>query len=227
MQKTGKTILVGCSVIFLLFCIIVVAAGAAIGIPGYQEQQRVKAQRAAYSGSAREWNSTVPIFEEETQAFSSIWTEISALRDELAVAWLSGNKTDESKAASDMGSKITDLEKVMKDLRSTNNDRRKIVISMRAAMRIDKGSYYRYREPDTGNADKTVKDNDKLYAQYDKLLDVVKQEQGWYDNDLAGKADAAVMSNALSELWGEYDKLAADLDNLAKTATNRGEMGVD
>jgi hypothetical protein len=224
LQKTGKTILIGCVVIFLVLCIIVVAGGAAIGIPAYQEQQRVKAERAAYGSAAREWNSTVPIIDVETKQFSGIWKEISALRDDIATAWLSGNKSDESKAGSDMGSKITDLEKTMKELRSTNDDRRKIVGSMRAAMRIHKGTYY--REPDIENADKTVKDTDKLYAQYGKLLDVVKQEQDWYDKDLAGKADLAAMSNALSDLWGKYDKLALDLDKLDKTGATQGEMPV-
>lgn len=224
MQKTGKMILIGCVVIILVFCLIVVAVGTAIGIPAYQEQQQVQAERAAYGSAAREWNSTVPIFYGETQEFSGLWTEMSALRDDLAAAWLSGNKTDESKATSDMGGKITDLEKAMKELRSTNNDRRKIVGSMREAMRIHKGTYY--REPDIENADKTVKDTDKLYAQYGKLLDVVKQEQDWYDKDLAGKADLAAMSNALSDLWGKYDKLALDLDKLDKAGATQGEMPV-
>lgn len=224
MQKTGKTILIGCIVIFLVLCLIIVGVGAVIGIPAYKDQQQANAEQAAYGSAARAWNLTVPMFDGETQGFSDTWTEVTGLSTDLSVAFSSGNKTAESKTASDMDGKITDLDKAIKEIRSTNDDRRKIVGNLQAAMRIHKGVFY--REPDIANADKTVKYTDKLYNQYSKLLDIVKREQDWYDKDLAGKADLAVMSNALSDLWGKYDKLAVDLDTLEAGIT-QGDMPVN
>ncbi len=225
MEKKGKVILIGCVVVFLLFCLVAAAIGAAIGIPAYLEQQQVQAEKTAYDSAARQWNSTVPEFDQAKKEFGSSLGDVEVLRTDLTFALVDGDKTTVSKKASELGKEMVNLEKSLQDMKSINDNRKKIVSDLKAAMEIHKGT--NANETYVEKADKTVKDTEALLTECDKLVTLMKEEQTWYDKYMAGTADIATVYKALTDLGTQVNEQVLTIQSATEKTTQQGNIPVN
>lgn len=225
MEKKGKAILVGCVVVFLLFCLILTAIGAAIGIPAYLEQQQVQAEKKAYDSAARQWNSTVPEYDQAKKDFGTSLGDVGVLRTDLTLSIVEGDKTAVSKKASELGKDMVNLEKAIQDMKSINDNRKKIVSDLKTAMQIHKGA--NANETYVSNAEKTTKDIESLLTKLDKLDALMKDEQVWYDKYLAGTADTAAIMKALTDLGTQVNDQMFTIQDATDKISEQGNMPVN
>ncbi|MFA5866364.1 MAG: hypothetical protein WC891_00145 [Actinomycetota bacterium] len=225
MEKKGKVILIGCVVVFLLFCLIVAAIGAAIGIPAYLEEQQVQAEKKAYYSAARLWNSTVPEYDQAKADFGNSLGDVGVLRTDLTLALVDGDKTTVSQKATELSKDMASLEKALQDMKSLNDDRKTIVSDLKAAMQINEGA--NPKEAYVDKADETTKDTEALLAECDKLVALMKEEQTWYEKYLVGTADTVAIMKALTDLGTQVNEQILTIQSATEKTTQQGTMPVN
>jgi hypothetical protein len=224
MEKKGKMILVGCVVVFLLICVVITGIGAAIGIPAYLEAQQVQKEKNAYNSAARQWNLTVPEYDQAKKDFGNSLDNVGTVRIDLTFALVDGDKTTVSQKASELGKEMIDLEKYLQDMKSINDDRKKIVTDLKAALEIHEGA--NANESSINKADKTTEDTDQLLSELDTLIALMNEEETWYDKYVAGTAETLAITTALTDLGTQVNEQMTVIQSLIEDITEQGDLSV-